>query len=522
MSPTSRRTSFLVVAVCLLGLLVWAYLFHARHEWALADYKKQLRGAGERLSVDELLPRPLTLESNGARIVLEAQRHLPAKPTLLDTNPPQAMLMVAPGKAMVGWKQPDLREEGTNTWEQVEAELGRENEALDPLEQLIEAREMDFHLDYHQGYTLLLPHLAKVKQLAQRLKSAALYDLHKGDTARAIARTRAILALGNGLGYERLVISQLVRLSVSHIAVSANWELLQSSTVTERQLAELQRDWMALDFIEGAANALLMERAMGEQTADELRESSANYRAVMGTRGGSSGDWLGNVGQAAAEKGKETMWRYAWSYPDQLKGLQGKQALLAGLRSLKGGEPYKTVLESQKRELAQLGIKQRAKDEDGLLFSGEDPRYLFTDSVLALERFPHRLMSAETARQLLVTAIGLKRYQLKHGSNPPSLASLVPEFLPPPLPDGRGPVSRSGTALPRDPVDGEPLRYKLNPDGTFLLWSIGEDGVDNAGDPATPPNTKSFPWLKGRDVVWPIPATDAEVSARREKIHGGH
>ena len=520
MSPTSRRISFLAVAVCVLGLLVWAYLFHARHEWALADYKKQMRGAGERLSVDELLPRPLVLESNGARIILEAQRHLPAKPALLDTNPPQAMQMVALGKALVGWKQLDMRDEGTNTWEQVETELERESEVLDPLEQLIETPSLDFHLDYHQGYNLLLPHLAKLKQLAQRLKSAALYDLHKGDPARAITRTRSILALGNGLAYERLVISQLVRLSITHIAVSANWELLQSSTVTEQQLAELQKEWMALDFIEGAANALLMERAVGEQTADELRESSANYRSIMGTRGGSGGDWLGNLGQAAAEKGKETMWRYAWSYPDQLKGLQGKQTLLAGLRSLKDGEPYKSVLESQKRELAKLGIEQRSKDDDGLLFSGEDPRYMFTDSVLALERFPHRLMSAEIARQLLVTAIGLKRYQLKHGSNPPSLAALVPEFLPP-LPHGRGSVMKSGTALPCDPVDGEPLRYKLNSDGTFLLWSIGEDGVDNGGDPVTPPNTKSFPWLKGRDVVWPVPATDAEVSARHEKIHGG-
>jgi len=495
-------------AVCALLLIVWAYAFHARREWALADYKHQLHGAGERLSVDELLPRPLTAESNGARFFLEAQRQIVARTTLLDTNPPEAMWMVEPGKAMVAWKQPDVRDESTNTWEQVEAELERERDALDMLEEIIQLPAFDFHLDYHAGYTLLLPHLSTVKKSAQRLKIAALCELRRGETAQATTRVRAILALSKGLADERLVISQLVRLSIAHIALAANWELMQSSAVTQKQLADLQNAWMSEDYLQGAENALLMERAMGEQTADELRESSASYRAVMGITSSRVGDWLGDLGRAAADKGKETMWRYAWSYPDQLKGLQGKQALLEGLRRIKSGDPYKTALEFQTRKLAELGIEQRPKDDDGVLFGGqEDPRYLFTESVLALERFPRRLMNAETARQLMITAIALKRWQLKRGSNPPNLASLVPEFL---------------QAVPRDPVDGQPLRYKLNPDGTFLLYSVGEDGVDNGGDPSSPAGTKTFPWLRGRDMVWPGPATDAEVSAHREKIQGRH
>src|SRR5262249_6289006 len=158
-------------------------------------YKKQLRGAGERLSVDESLPRPLVLESNGARIVLEAQRLMPVNSTLLDTNAPEAMWMAAPGKAMIGWKQPEVRGDGTNSWEQVESQLEQERSMLELLEQIVEMPAFDFHLDYHLGYNLLLPHLAKVKQLALRLKSAALDDLRRNDTARATTRIRAILAI---------------------------------------------------------------------------------------------------------------------------------------------------------------------------------------------------------------------------------------------------------------------------------------------------------------------------------------
>ena len=41
-----------------------------------------------------------------------------------------------------------------------------------------------------------------------------------------------------------------------------------------------------------------------------------------------------------------------------------------------------------------------------------------------------KVMRIETAKQMAITAIALKRYQLKHGNYPPDLNSLVPEFVP--------------------------------------------------------------------------------------------
>ena len=97
---------------------------------------------------------------------------------------------------------------------------------------------------------------------------------------------------------------------------------------------------------------------------------------------------------------------------------------------------------------------------------------------------------------MVITAIALKRYQLRHGALPSDLNALVPEFL---------------SAVPRDPVDGKPLRYRLNPDGTFLLYSVGSDGMDNGGDPTPSGSSKTFYWQRGRDWVWPQPATAQEV-----------
>jgi hypothetical protein len=113
-------------------------------------------------------------------------------------------------------------------------------------------------------------------------------------------------------------------------------------------------------------------------------------------------------------------------------------------------------------------------------------------------RYLQQLAGAETVRRLTVTAIALKRYHLQHGVYPATLDDLVPAFL---------------SALPADFMDGKPLRYKLRPDGDFLLYSVGEDGVDNGGDPTpVPPAASTINWLAGRDIVWPRVATPAALA----------
>jgi hypothetical protein len=64
-------------------------------------------------------------------------------------------------------------------------------------------------------------------------------------------------------------------------------------------------------------------------------------------------------------------------------------------------------------------------------------------------------------------------------------------------------------------VDGQPLRYRRNADGTFLLYSVGVDGKDDGGNPtgSGAASRGSFYWqdATARDWVWPQPATPAEV-----------
>lgn len=131
---------------------------------------------------------------------------------------------------------------------------------------------------------------------------------------------------------------------------------------------------------------------------------------------------------------------------------------------------------------------------------------MISESIVTLGNVTRKVMQVEVAKQMAITAIALKRYQLKHGNYPPDLNSLVPEFV---------------SAIPLDAVDGKPLRYKLNSDGTFLLYSVGENGVDDGGNPSLEKGIESsnFNWQNPRalDWVWPQPATEAEIQKYYEE-----
>jgi len=126
-----------------------------------------------------------------------------------------------------------------------------------------------------------------------------------------------------------------------------------------------------------------------------------------------------------------------------------------------------------------------------------DPGQLKPESSLSIA--VRRAMRAETERSIVLCAIGLKRYAIKHGGNPPTLEVLVPEFL---------------ASVPVDYMDGKPMKYHRNEDGTFVLYSVGDDLKDGNGktDLLSDKTSSRNLWDR-KDFVWPGPATAEEVAA---------
>lgn len=82
-------------------------------------------------------------------------------------------------------------------------------------------------------------------------------------------------------------------------------------------------------------------------------------------------------------------------------------------------------------------------------------------------------------------ACALERYRLAHGGYPENLESLVPQFI---------------AKLPRDIINGEPLKYQRKADGGFLLYSVGWKETDDHGQSVSNPRTREG--QIGGDWAW--------------------
>ncbi len=500
----------LAIAVVVVLFAVWLSVSSVHSKSAVERYRDQLRAAGEKLEFNDVLPPHVDPDKNGLEFFTRAFSSIgPVTDGMLNTNSPSAMRMVAPGKAMVGWQEAEIITDftspsGTNTWADLDQQLQLGSAVIDLLRQGAERPQLDFQLDYGQGPTLQLPHLMKMKQAALLFSPAALADLHRGDAASAATNIHTMLLILNAWKDEPLLISQLVRIAMAHIAIAAQWEFLQGTNITDQQLAMLERDWADAQFVQPMEQSLTMERVWGTRNIELLRSSnspSSYYSSVMGpgsSGGGGSSDWLDtlkDMRDSMKRKTSDTLWRVSWSYDDELNVLRGDQILIETMREVRTNGFFKNALADRDRKLAAFGLNRPGTNwlrnhlDDDLTMLG-------AESVQGLGRAIERVQMFEAARAMTITAIALKRYQLRHGTLPPDLNALVPEFL---------------ADVPRDPVDGHSLRYRSNGDGTFVLYSIGSDGVDNAGDPTGSTGARSFNWLRGRDWVWPQPATRREI-----------
>ena len=87
----------------------------------------------------------------------------------LSSNPP-IMRMVAPGKAMIGWEQSDIRsKDETNTWAEIKKKLAQDTQALKWLAQITNSSAINFNLQYAQRFEMRLTHLSLEKKFAQKL-----------------------------------------------------------------------------------------------------------------------------------------------------------------------------------------------------------------------------------------------------------------------------------------------------------------------------------------------------------------
>jgi hypothetical protein len=494
-----RRNLFLAIGLIVVLVVGYPVFMHFQFRWSLAAYRKELRARGEKLTIRELAPRAPTNGPNGALALWSAATRL--APLNNPSQLPASLTLVAPGRARVEWAQEELSlPDSTNAWPRLSEQIEGARGVFAEVRAALDQPALQFNLDYFQGVSLPLPHLAPLKKTALMLSAAVMLDLHEGRFREAVENLRTAQKLAARYVSEPLIVSQMVRLTIVRIAVGANWEALQAPGWTDEQLAELQAAWASLDLLSPTEPALAMDRAVMAQMIHDCRDSYQGYSTLRGMfQPGRSAPGLQSVVRDTPLG--YTGWKLLWSYDAELGELEISQSSLETARLLRANHCFVPALKRSDAEAAR--IRRRHPDMEAWLGGG------FPETDWRRSLLP-KVAAAEMQRQLLITALALKRSQIRHGRVPAGLDALVPEFL---------------AAAPLDPMDGKPLRYRTNADGTFLLYSVGEDGVDNGGDASLAllsPPTETNAWWHARDAVWPLPATAEQVAAYEAKMPRRH
>jgi hypothetical protein len=499
----------LLIPLILLALpFVFLMCEHVRGRVSLALYRHSLIAKGEKLTARELASPP-TQGENGAPEVLQAQKELKEGAVLPKHYPPR-MRLTPSGRAIVCFREADWSEdEVTYQWDQLAKDLEENAATLERIRAALVKPVMNNKVDLSLAPNLLIPHLAPAKSLTYWFGAECQLALHEGRTRDALPALLSIIQLPRLISEDRIVISELVRIAIAAVARTDTWEALQADGWTAEDLARVQQAWASQSFAAGMAHSLEGELVFGTQSFDWMRKSNEEaikmlygMEEYLPTSESERPFWeetLRNLpgGEAAMEFLRKQVycrvWRFAWLDQDARRYLESMEQLLAISRAATTNRSFATV------EPALKGFHEYPASMNFY----DKLRYPTPITILTLVGVINKAMHAETDRSLTICDVALKRYRLRHGSLPPSLDALVPEFL---------------ASVPIDYMDGKPIKYRLDSGGAFILYSVGEDGKDDGGDTALLPDKTNLRMLWNRkDYVWPAPAQPDEITAYRRE-----
>lgn len=471
----------MIVMIALIGVLTFAQKSSARR--ALNDYKAQLKAQGEMLSFADL-GYPRVVESNDClSLIVAAVGQI--KSARLTPGFIKLMDLTEPTNAQPAWSRSDLPladKTATNlSWEIVRQELTAAAAPLAEIRAVLQHPPARLVSDPANFSASPQYQFVSQRNAAQWLSAEIIYALRQQNLELAKADLQAQLQLVHLHEEDPTLINQMIRVAIAGLALADTWEALQSSGWSETDLATWQAGWERIMLFRNLEIGLLSERLWGAAMFSYFKNLSASAQVQYINSG------YGAFG-ASLRENLEYYWQVFVTTPlwkmnceaDELLALRHSQNSIESVRRLSHGTNWIVV----KHELA--GYK--ATLEKTLDEPYASVRYsLSAWLIVNMEKAAWTVVRNETMRRLAVVAIALKRYELQHQQFPPSLDALVPDFI---------------AQLPLDPMSGQPLGYRTNQTG-YVLYSVGEDGVDDGGDSQPSPGVIATDIWSGRDAVWP-------------------
>ncbi len=443
------RRLFLLVPLLALALLIAAFtLFRLRTGSQVRHYESLAQARNE----------PLTLKALTATYAAIPDQDNAAVPLLAlwETENPEYWKAFKAGRRKLPERPTEKPIPFPKDNDRAEADSGEANsESLQPLVLHVAARsdyrealrealrrpDCRFPVRVTDGISALLPHLARLKRDAMEFRAEAWVATERGEPEVSVRAIRDCAQVGKLLDQDPFLIGQLVRIACYSMCLIEVERLLSRLPPSETQLGELRAVIEGLSALDGYRRAMICERAMGLGVFEP--PMGVLWKEATSTQIDGEGTGLSSVMIAM-----------------RLTGLQqlDRRLYMETFEHLLTNAPLDSSSKLLAVEMAMTNTVNRIKKFPPKILSGM--------LLPALQKAAQKFCHAEALREAALTAVAIERHRLAHGGKlPETLSELVPAGLP---------------EIPRDPFDGQPLRFRRLEQG-YVVYSVGSDRTDDGG-----------------------------------------
>ncbi len=323
--------------------------------------------------------------------------------------------------------------------------------------------------DYEPSWAILLPHLAKVKQICKLPQVRAVARLELGQSPEAFEELKLGFRLSDSIRDEPLLIEHLVRIATLNLNLQVLREGLLRHAWNDVQLAELEKYPASLNLLAECKLAMRGERAFSTSGLDWMRRQGFGTDVM---------NFICDVSADASGLHFNPM-PSGWYYQNML------------------------IISRMHQEFTLPGVDEKARRVlpefsdrlDEALMTLVQKRYqpykIFAAMLFpALNKAIVKSAQMQTFVDAARVACALERYRLTEGKLPENLDALVPRFI---------------ESVPADVIDGKRLRYRLKPDGGYVIYSIGWNKTDDGGEIVWKKGKNPSVDIENGDWVWQMP-----------------
>jgi len=283
-------------------------------------------------------------------------------------------------------------------------------------------------------FEAMLPPLARFMFFSRLLDCKAAYDLSTGKSKQAVDESFMAFRLGRRVKNGTELITWLVGMAVELSAVRSLDRMTASGKLDEPALKDIAKRLEESGDLGDLTRPIRNERIFRMKVLEDLEHLPPEQRAEIFAHFGGKDV---NVEEIQWDVIRRNLTEVFDFYDTLAK---------------------KPVLDALKGENSVQAFREKRQGDWDAMTRSLTPAY-------------DRLFVTYGRRQVefdvLRIRVALTRFKLAKGAYPKDLAAVVPTYL---------------DKLPTDALSGNPYGYRLEADGNFLLWSVGEDLNDDGGE----------------------------------------